>query len=137
MFLNHQVELDRAASLDQLWTSLVEANKHLKIDGMELELDKEQFKNMGETHRIWCSNKWGEECNTEAMFKIELPLVNENKIYGKMILKKDMLKDYENGIMLQRIELLRRAIIRRLPYLQQKPEVMAESYLVKADVKQV
>jgi hypothetical protein len=52
------------------------------------------------------------------MLRIELPLVNVNKSYGMLVIRKDILQDQMNHYTLHRIEHLRRTIVRKLNELE-------------------
>ena len=62
---------------------------------------------------------------------INLPLIGSGKSYGMLVLKKDLLRDWNSHYTLRRVEHLRRSIVRKL----QEFEGNIQKDLIKFDTR--
>jgi UDP-GlcNAc:undecaprenyl-phosphate GlcNAc-1-phosphate transferase len=138
-FLNHQVAVSRSNSEEELWQAICNALEALEIDMAQLILYsgscsfrlEETQRNAApdnrcqvETTRTWQRH---EDVNDtwlyrEGLFKLELPLLNEDqkpsRLYGTLIIVKDIQQQNSGYYMLTRIEHLRRVINSALKRIQ-------------------
>jgi UDP-GlcNAc:undecaprenyl-phosphate GlcNAc-1-phosphate transferase len=115
-FLNRQIAISQASSLDDLWAEVLEALQVLRVDEANLILEDADLSGNANNHYSWADNESVQdpEDSQHRMLRIELPLVNLNKSYGMLVIKKDILQDQMSHYTLHRIEHLRRTIVRRL-----------------------
>ena len=137
-FLSLQLEISNAKELNTLWGKICNALERLEFDMAQLnihdvpefscELDalQEKIPVMNANHVckfkkpnecIWVRSTFNEEkdIGKASIFKIELPLLNENyQSYGTLWLIKDLKRDSISHYTLRRVEHLRRSIITAL-----------------------
>jgi UDP-GlcNAc:undecaprenyl-phosphate GlcNAc-1-phosphate transferase len=137
-FLSLQLEITNASELNTLWGKICNALDRLEFDMAQLcihniseyiiDLESQQnqipvindnhickFKNPNEC--IWIRSTFNEELDIQkaSIFKIELPLLNENyHSYGTLWLIKDLKRNSITHYTLRRVEHLRRSIIAAL-----------------------
>lgn len=137
-FINHQLAVSGAASLDELWASLCLAFEALDMDEAELVLfspplqsqpapGKESGGKPGENRTSSVSYTWKKQdqsfswLNGRGLMKVEQPLLLQKEMnircYGSLILSKDLRGQSTSHFMLTRIEHLRRAAITALEHI--------------------
>ncbi len=144
-FLNNQVAIAEAGTLDKLWQTIVAALETLEIDMAEFVVYKTgavrhldcPAPEGGPLREVAATYTWTRHDHLdetwlcrEGLFKLELPLVNGDKLlYGTLILIKDIQRQNAGYYMLNRIEHLRRAINTTLATLQEGNPVYTGSNL--------
>jgi UDP-GlcNAc:undecaprenyl-phosphate GlcNAc-1-phosphate transferase len=109
-FLSHQIEIEEAADIDELWTKLVETLILLKIDQAEIRFNKARSKGY-----VWKRGKPDQELgNSDKILCIDLPLLEDYSNYGTLKIRKDLRSDPLRNSTLRRIELLRRSLVHKL-----------------------
>lgn len=135
-FLNHQLAISNAATIDELWVELCRALAALDMNAAELVLyarplrsppapQEESSGNPGEHLLSSVSYTWKKQdqpssawLNDKGLMKIEQPLLSYDgtdvRYFGKLILVKDLHGQSASHFMLTRIEHLRCALITAL-----------------------
>ena len=119
-FLNHQIEVSRSLTMEELWERLVAAGQYLRLDHMELKLnhcrDKTGIKDSdpGDIY-IYSSNGFDPDLfdGNRTMF-VALPLTTPDKVFGCLSVYKDLGKGEMFPFMLRRVEQIRRSVISAL-----------------------
>lgn len=132
-FFNHEVTILQSQDLPELWKSICDALESLEIDMAELIIyrdtadDPDRKPDLSDTGITpfgrevqsaydWRRHERVEETwhSRESLFKIELPLVKKDnfhsRVYGTLLLFKEVEKQNPNYHMLTRIEQLRRTV---------------------------
>ena len=129
-FLNHQIAISNATSLDELWVSLCQALEALDMDLAELilytpplhsPLAALQGESSGSSGERQMTYTWKKQdlpsppwLNSRGLMKIEQPLLAQSgtnvRYYGLLILVKDLNGRSASHFMLTRIEHLRRSL---------------------------
>ncbi len=130
-FLNYQIEISRAETLDAMWENITEALEFLRFDLAEMTI--------AENERSACVPKprpasespmyrWRRFAFDESeeaflcarsVMKLELPLTSgENGVYGTLWLVKNLEADPITGFTLRRVENLRRTVVESLENLR-------------------
>jgi UDP-GlcNAc:undecaprenyl-phosphate/decaprenyl-phosphate GlcNAc-1-phosphate transferase len=122
IFLNQQVTINFSQNHEEMWSRIVEALQFLRIDCAELYLPEGPASangngEGGEVSRYsWCNPDLLSplDAHDDRVLSINLPLTDNEKSYGRLILKKDLIHDWNSHYTLRRVEHLRRSIVRRL-----------------------
>jgi len=115
-FLNRQIAITEAADMDEMWASVIEALRFLKIEQAELRVNDFCLGKPSNGRQAWSILEVEEsprECR-QNILSIDLPLIASEKSYGMLYLKKDLRRDSLSHYTLKRIEHLRRSIVRKL-----------------------
>lgn len=121
-FLERQIAINDAHSSDEMWERIVDACRLLKIDQAEIKFDGVCFEIPSEKRYEWKScEPDAASCDMDhRVLSIELPLVDPQKRYGTLQLKKDLVVNPITHSTLRRIEHLRRTIVRKLRVLDEE-----------------
>lgn len=120
-FLDQQLHIARAGSVEEMWERIVSACELLKMDEARIHFNGVWWNGPGDTYR-WCLNEICldlDQCRGRVLV-LELPLVNGSKSYGTLSLRKDLLNDPISHYTLRRIEHLRRTVVAKLKELEDK-----------------
>ncbi len=115
-FLNHQMAIDGAADTDELWEQVIGAVELLRIDMAQISFNGVSFSVPEDGQCRWCSREIDEVPvgRSDSVMSLDLPLLDDQRNYGMLSLKKDILSDPMDRYTLGRIEHLRRSIVRKL-----------------------
>jgi len=124
-FLNIQYQINKSNSVSELWEKICVALEKLNFDKGSLCIDVSQKMNsdiqdkqsqIRYTVFHWTRNTYDKNQNEDFLFKIELPLLNEEteQYYGKLTLINDIKRSLMTHYTLKRVEHLRRTINRSL-----------------------
>ena len=156
-FLNQQIAISCAGSHDEMWHRIVEALQFLRIDYAECCLQrvpkpadgngngKGNGKGNGNGRKIsrysWCSPDLGLplDVHDDRVLSINLPLTDNEKSYGSLVLRKDLMRDWNSHYTLRRVEHLRRSIVRKLKVFEGEIEEITCKPVVdrKSDVQEL
>lgn len=123
-FLSHQMAIDEAAHPEEMWQRIIDALQLLKFDRAEICFDGRcsVFHQNGDYR--WCGRDICDD-ETESEFQLlhlNLPLISEQETFGALHLHKDLSVDPISHYTLQRVEHLRRSIVRKLKAFQREFE---------------
>jgi len=110
-FLKLQIEIDRSQNFREMWINICIALQMLGFDMAKIDIrGSEKQERHGEWHRTGKSHD-REDFSDACMMKLELPLIEEHRIYGSLWLVKNLKRDALRHHTLRRVESLRRTII--------------------------
>jgi len=126
-FLDRQIAINEAHNADEMWERVVDAMEFLKFDVAQIQFDGVCFAVPEDKSYKWCKHQIPEQAEQSSsitsdnskdyehrIFSIEVPLLDDQKRYATLILKKDLVIDPITHHTLKRIEHLRRTIVRKL-----------------------
>ncbi len=125
-FLSLQIAIGEARDTHELWARIVDALTPLRMDWAELRLNSPRSGAPPldtDTAYTWNAGNFdgGKAACRHGVMAMELPLVNQQKCFGTLYLKKDLISDPISHYTLRRIEHLRRSIVRKLTTLESEP----------------
>ncbi len=124
-FLNHQIAINEAKNIEELWERIVEALELLRIDQAEISFNG-FFIDLPRV-RKWRGRDMGETGNIEySVLSLDLPLSDAVRSYGTLHLRKDLVFDPVSPYTLRRIEHLRRSVVGKLRLLDEKGAVIRQ-----------
>jgi UDP-GlcNAc:undecaprenyl-phosphate GlcNAc-1-phosphate transferase len=132
-FLNQQIAINNAQSHDELWDRVVEALQFLRIDYAECCISRGAEPADGKRNgsREITRFDWRDpdlplplNIHNDRVLLISLPLTDDEKSYGCLILRKDLTHDWTSHYTLRRIEHLRRSVVRKLKEFEDKNREM-------------
>lgn len=142
-FLNQQIAINDARSCTEMWDRVVDALQFLQFDYAEIYLvpvhqGPASGNGNGKTNRRPQTDANGHQStrvngkqpaarawhgtgldvdadmDDDKFLTINLPLISSGKSYGRLILKKNLMRDWNSHYTLRRVEHLRRSIVRKL-----------------------
>ncbi len=142
-FLNQQIAINDSRNCAEMWDRIVDALQFLQFDYAEIHLvpirqDSENGNGNGKAAhrreaeanrhqgkkgngkqaaaRTWHGTGLDLETDMgdDKFLTINLPLISSGKSYGRLILKKNLMRDWNSHYTLRRVEHLRRSIVRKL-----------------------
>lgn len=128
-FLNYQIEVSRAQTIEELWTRLTEAGKYLRLDHLKLKLNNDPAADIiGATDNSFDFYTYSDNGFDPAVFDsnrtlyVLLPLATKEHFYGSLAVSKDLSKNNMYPLLLRRIEQIRRSVIDALGNVYRKKD---------------
>jgi UDP-GlcNAc:undecaprenyl-phosphate GlcNAc-1-phosphate transferase len=122
-FLNHQLEISRACTLEELWQAVTASLEDLEFDCAEFSCSYKEIAGKNQEERKNFTWRKRDDCSPETLtsactLKIEMPLNHSKNSschnFGTLLLIKNMEREAASHYTLKRVEHLRRSMVSTL-----------------------